>query len=96
MSYTESQFQIVEMNNIDENDKVAHRLIGMTSTEGIFVFVETFNIKTWEWEQDDTFTQWQLWEEDRPDHKKPIDISKDKDCLDFFAGQGLVFWQKVE
>jgi hypothetical protein len=87
----EEEVQFVAMDAIDPDDDKAYQLVGMTSSTGFFVFVQVFNTETWEWEQDDTFTQWQLWEDDHPDFMKAQDILTTAGCLEFFEGQGLEY-----
>jgi hypothetical protein len=88
MTYTETLSQTLPVESVykDEDPK---RLVSMVSSSGYFVYVETLDSDTNEWEQDDTYTQWQLWESDTADYMKARDLATDKDCLEFFEYQGL-------
>jgi hypothetical protein len=73
-----------------ENDGKDYRVVGMTSPNGFFAYVECRpeeepNAK---WEVDDTATQYQVWESDTPDFMSPVDLLTNEHLREWFDGQG--------
>lgn len=82
--------QIVKAAVLDQDDQNEYRVIGMTSDNGFFAYVEMRpkGNPNAEWETDPTPNQYQVWESDTPDFMKPVDLLTDEHLRDWFSGQG--------